>query len=88
MVKNERTLAVLEEVKKIGTGLDITIEDISVGGGSDGNIISQYGIPVIDGLGAVGAGAHSDAEFVVTSSIPLRTALVTNILIRYSLGEM
>lgn len=85
MVKNERTLAVLEEVKKIGAGLDITIEDISVGGGSDGNIIAQYGIPVLDGMGAVGSGAHSDSEFVIASSVPKRTALLACTLLEFNL---
>jgi glutamate carboxypeptidase len=84
MVKNERTAAVLEEIKKLGNDLGIKIEDVFVGGGSDGNIISQYGLPVIDGLGAVGAGAHSDTEYVVLSSVSLRTALVAKILERYS----
>ncbi len=88
MVKNDLTLAAMEVVKRIGADLDIRIEDVSVGGGSDGNIISQYRIPVIDGLGAVGSGAHSDSEFVLMSSIPVRTALLTNILIKYSLSEM
>ncbi|MHB1709085.1 MAG: M20 family metallopeptidase [Thermoplasmataceae archaeon] len=84
MRKNEKTEKALMEIAEIGSSFGIRIEDTSVGGGSDGNIIAQYGMAVIDGIGAVGSGAHSDSEYVQASSIPLRTALLAGTLIRFT----
>jgi glutamate carboxypeptidase len=84
MSKNERTESVLREVAKIGAGLGILVEDISVGGASDANILAQTGMAILDGMGSVGSGAHSNSEFVAASTIPLRTALLAITLLRYS----
>jgi glutamate carboxypeptidase len=48
----------------------------AVGGASDGNFTAGLGIPTLDGLGAVGGGAHADDEHVVIAQLPGRTALV------------
>ena len=48
----------------------------SVGGGSDGNFTAGLGIPTLDGLGAVGDGAHADHEHVLVAELAGRTALV------------
>jgi glutamate carboxypeptidase len=50
---------------------------VAVGGASDGNFTAGLGIPTLDGLGAVGGGAHADHEHVVTAELPRRTALLT-----------
>jgi glutamate carboxypeptidase len=49
---------------------------MAVGGGSDGNFTAGVGVPTLDGLGAVGGGAHADDEHVLTGELPGRTALV------------
>ena len=49
---------------------------IAVGGASDGNLTAGRGVPTLDGLVAVGGGAHSPDEHVVIEDIPHRTALV------------
>lgn len=49
----------------------------SVGGGSDGNFTAGVGTPTLDGLGAVGGGAHADDEHVLIDELPGRVALVT-----------
>ncbi|WP_311212290.1 MULTISPECIES: M20 family metallopeptidase [unclassified Arthrobacter] len=51
-----------------------------VGGGSDGNFTAGLGIPTLDGLGAVGGGAHADNEHSVVAEIPRRTALVAGLI--------
>jgi glutamate carboxypeptidase len=56
------------------------LREISVGGGSDGNFTAGVGTPTLDGLGAVGGGAHADDEHVVVSEIAPRTALLTALL--------
>jgi glutamate carboxypeptidase len=49
---------------------------MAVGGGSDGNFTAGVGTPTLDGLGAVGGGAHADDEHVLIAELPGRTALV------------
>jgi glutamate carboxypeptidase len=48
----------------------------AVGGGSDGNFTAGLGIPTLDGLGALGGGAHADDEHVLIGELPARAALV------------
>ncbi len=48
----------------------------SVGGASDGNYTAGMGVPTLDGLGAVGGGAHADHEHVIVAEVPRRTALL------------
>lgn len=48
----------------------------AVGGASDGNFTAALGIPTLDGLGAVGDGAHAEHEWASASALPDRTALV------------
>jgi glutamate carboxypeptidase len=58
-----------------------------VGGASDGNFTAALGIPTIDGLGAVGAGAHARHEHVRIDALPLRAALVAGLIDRLSRPE-
>ncbi len=52
------------------------IEGKAVGGGSDGNFTAAIGIPTLDGLGAVGGGAHADHEYLVVDAMVERARLV------------
>ena len=52
------------------------LEGASVGGASDGNFTAGVGTPTLDGLGAVGGGAHADDEHVLVSELAGRAALV------------
>lgn len=58
------------------------LEGVHVGGASDGNIAAGAGALVLDGLGAVGGGAHAPGEHVVVAAMPERTRLLTGILAR------
>lgn len=58
----------------------------SVGGASDGNFTAGIGTPTLDGLGAVGGGAHADDEHVIAEEIPGRILLLA-LLIADQLGE-
>ena len=62
------------------------IAGVAVGGGSDGNFTAAIGVPTLDGLGAVGGGAHGETEHVVAETIPFRTALVAGIAARIVAG--
>jgi glutamate carboxypeptidase len=52
----------------------------AVGGGSDGNFTAAIGVPTLDGLGAVGGGAHAHHEFVAVDTMPARTALLAGLV--------
>ena len=58
------------------------IEGDAVGGGSDGNFTAAIGVPTLDGLGAVGGGAHADHEFVVVDTMPDRAMLIAGLVER------
>ncbi|MGB3828953.1 MAG: M20/M25/M40 family metallo-hydrolase [Ornithinimicrobium sp.] len=55
---------------------------VEVGGASDGNITAGHGAPTLDGLGAVGAGAHADHEHAIIDEIPVRTAILAAMIRR------
>ncbi|MDQ0746769.1 glutamate carboxypeptidase [Streptomyces africanus] len=57
-----------------------SLAETAVGGASDGNFVSGLGRPVLDGLGAVGDGAHARHEHVLLDHIPARTALLAGLL--------
>jgi glutamate carboxypeptidase len=61
--------------------MGLTIGEGTAGGGSDGNLTAALAIPTLDGLGAVGDGAHSPGEFIVARTMPQRTALLATLLL-------
>jgi len=63
------------------------LPQIHVGGGSDGNFTAGVGTPTLDGLGAVGGGAHADGEHVLVGPIAERTALVAGLVHRLTRRE-
>lgn len=56
------------------------LEGRAVGGGSDGNFTAALGVPTLDGLGAVGGGAHSDHEYLLVDAMAERAELVTGLV--------
>ena len=54
--------------------------EAAVGGGSDGNFTASLGIPTLDGLGAVGDGAHAPHEHIVIAELPRRAALIAGLI--------
>lgn len=56
------------------------IEGAAVGGGSDGNFTAALGVPTLDGLGAVGGGAHADHEFLVIDAMAERAGLIAGLV--------
>jgi glutamate carboxypeptidase len=69
-----------ERAREEGRALGLELEAESSGGGSDGNIVGAVGVPVLDGLGAEGAGAHAPNEHVLLTSIPIRAELLARLL--------
>jgi glutamate carboxypeptidase len=61
--------------------MGVTLGEAYVGGGSDGNFTAALGVPTLDGLGAVGEGAHSPNENIVTCALPERAALLAGLVV-------
>ena len=70
------------QLMAIAREVDPSIDGVSVGGGSDGNFTAAIGIATLDGLGAVGGGAHTRNEHVDVSTMVSRVHLVKGILER------
>jgi glutamate carboxypeptidase len=82
MERTTDTVRLFELARSIGEELGIDIDEGSTGGASDGNFTSALGIPTLDGLGAVGDGAHSIDEYVDIASLPMRAALLAGLIQR------
>jgi glutamate carboxypeptidase len=72
--------ALFARARALARGMGVTLGEASVGGGSDGNFTAALGVPTLDGLGAVGEGAHSPDENIVTRALPERAALLAGLL--------
>lgn len=80
----ERTPAVIELFEKaraIAAQLDFELGEAQVGGASDGNFVAAMGIPVLDGLGISGDGAHAIHEHIEADDIARRGALIGGLLV-------
>jgi glutamate carboxypeptidase len=80
----ERTPGVarlFETAREAGRSLGLELTEGSTGGGSDGNFTAAMGIPTLDGLGALGAGAHAEYEHVLIDSLPERAALLAALIL-------
>lgn len=63
-------------VMRIAADEGVELRECAVGGASDGNLLSAAGVPTLDGLGAVGAGAHALSEFIELDCLVPRAALL------------
>lgn len=80
----ERTDAIarlFENARTVGRALGLELTEGSTGGGSDGNFTASLGLATLDGLGALGQGAHADDEQILISSLPERAALLACLLL-------
>ncbi len=78
--RTKQVAALFEVARKIASDLGFGLEEIAVGGGSDGNFTAGIGIPTLDGLGAVGEGAHAPHESVIAAELPRRAALLAGLI--------
>jgi glutamate carboxypeptidase len=80
MERTEGTVRLFGIAREIAGSIGLEIAESSTGGGSDGNFTSALGIPTLDGLGALGEGAHATNESVVIQQLPQRTALLAGLI--------
>ena len=81
----ERTSAVAAlyaVAKEVAGELGFALEEAAVGGGSDGNFTAALGVPTLDGLGAVGEGAHAENESILLDWLPKRAELLAGLIER------
>jgi glutamate carboxypeptidase len=80
MERKRGTVLLFQKARKMAGELGFTLDEASTGGASDGNFTAALGIPTLDGLGAVGEGAHALHESIVVEHIAPRTALLAGLL--------
>jgi glutamate carboxypeptidase len=78
--RSDGAVLLFEKAREHGRALGLDLGEASVGGGSDGNLVGSYGVPVLDGLGAEGGGAHAEDEYVLVDSLELRAELLARLL--------
>jgi glutamate carboxypeptidase len=73
-------VALYERARSIAQEIGFNLPEGQAGGGSDGNLTAALGIPTLDGLGAVGNGAHAVTENVIVAHLPRRAAVLARLL--------
>jgi glutamate carboxypeptidase len=81
MERTRGTVALYRRARAFAGDLGFTLDEASTGGASDGNFTSALGIPTLDGLGAVGEGAHANHESILLEHLAPRTALLAALLL-------
>jgi glutamate carboxypeptidase len=76
MERKAGTIALFKKARGFAAELGFVLEEAATGGGSDGNFTAALGVPTLDGMGAVGDGAHAAHESVVIEHLMPRTALL------------
>jgi glutamate carboxypeptidase len=84
MERTRGTVRLFEQARSLAAELGLVLDEASTGGASDGNFTSALGVPTLDGMGAVGEGAHANHESIVVEHLAPRTALLAGMLARSS----
>ena len=87
MERTEGVARLYALAQEVGSELGQVIEEGTTGGGSDGNFCAALGVPTLDGLGALGNGAHALSEHVLASALAPRAALLAALLSRLTLSS-
>ena len=82
MERTKGTVALYQHARKLAAELGFTLGEAATGGASDGNFTSALGIATLDGMGAVGEGAHAVHESIDLDHLAPRTALLAGMLVR------
>jgi glutamate carboxypeptidase len=80
MERTRGTVRLYQQARSLAAGLGFALSEAATGGASDGNFTSALGIPTLDGMGAVGEGAHARHESIVIEHLAPRTALLAGML--------
>jgi glutamate carboxypeptidase len=80
MERSRATIALFRRAATFAAQIGFQLEEASTGGGSDGNFTAAIGVPTLDGMGAVGEGAHASHESVLLKNLVPRTALLAEMI--------
>ncbi|HEV2577904.1 MAG TPA: M20 family metallopeptidase [Acidobacteriaceae bacterium] len=80
MERSAGTVALFQRAQALAAEIGLDLQEAATGGGSDGNFTAAIGVPTLDGMGAVGGGAHSPGEFVVAGHLIERTAMLAGMI--------
>jgi glutamate carboxypeptidase len=80
MERKAGVIALYKKAQAIAKQINWKLEEAAVGGGSDGNFTAAIGVSTLDGLGAVGDGAHALHEHVIISELPRRALLLAGMI--------
>ncbi len=80
MERTDAVVALYEKARAVAASFDYDLGETQVGGASDGNFVGALGVPVLDGLGITGDGAHTLHEHILVSDIANRAALITKLV--------
>jgi glutamate carboxypeptidase len=81
MERSRGTAKLFRKAQALARELGFALDEAASGGGSDGNFTAAIGIPTLDGMGAVGEGAHARHESVFVEHLAPRTALLAAMLV-------
>src|SRR5580692_3010455 len=80
-LERKMSAALFTKAKALAVQMGVSLGESTAGGGSDGNLTAALGVPTLDGLGAVGHGAHSHDEHILVNTMPARAALLAALLL-------
>ncbi len=80
MTRTPEIASLFIDAQAIARRLGVRLKETAVGGASDGNFAAVLGLPVLDGFGAVGSGAHARSEHATVSGMLERTAVAAGVL--------
>jgi glutamate carboxypeptidase len=80
MERTKGVAALYGKAREVAARINWKLEEASTGGASDGNFTAALGVPTLDGLGAVGEGAHAFNESVIIDELPRRAALIAMLI--------
>jgi glutamate carboxypeptidase len=80
LVRTPEIAALFAQARELAAEIGYDLREGAVGGGSDGNFIAALGVPVLDGLGVDGAGAHAEHEHILIDDIARRATLLARLM--------
>jgi len=83
MPRDQRMVDTFQKAQRIAQELGLAVGEGGTGGGSDANFVAPLGVPVLDGLGVLGEGQHSEREHIILTSLPERAALLAALLTKW-----
>jgi glutamate carboxypeptidase len=82
MERSRGTIALFQQAKGLAADIGVELSEAATGGASDGNFTAAIGIPTLDGMGAVGEGAHAQHESVMVEHLSERVAMLAGMICR------